>query len=290
MYMDLTLGGALLQVEEATEEEEEEEEEEQALALGQEPAPAAAAAALVLGRRHHGGGGGGGVVVAAEREHMFDKVVTPSDVGKLNRLVVPKQHAERFFPAAAAGTQLCFEDRGGTPWRFRYSYWGSSQSYVMTKGWSRFVRAARLSAGDTVSFSRAADGRYFIDYRHCHRHGGRDISFAAAATMPAAAVAWPLFGRVQTAAPVSYGGGGGHGSAAAATMFLDTVAPVVGAAGHRGEVGPSGQRSFRLFGVNVECGGDVDAAAEEEDADDDVDDGDHRRGEEMELVMWTNHR
>lgn len=33
-----------------------------------------------------------------EREHMFDKVVTPSDVGKLNRLVIPKQHAERFFP------------------------------------------------------------------------------------------------------------------------------------------------------------------------------------------------
>uniref|UniRef100_A0A0E0LRG1 TF-B3 domain-containing protein n=1 Tax=Oryza punctata TaxID=4537 RepID=A0A0E0LRG1_ORYPU len=276
MYMDLTLGGAVLQVEEATEEEE--EEEEQALALGQETAPAAAA--LVLGRRHGGGGGG---VVAAEREHMFDKVVTPSDVGKLNRLVVPKQHAERFFPAAAAGTQLCFEDRAGTPWRFRYSYWGSSQSYVMTKGWSRFVRAARLSAGDTVSFSRAGD-RYFIDYRHCHRHGGRDISFAATATMPAAA-AWPHFGLVQTA-PASYGG---HGRSAAATMFLDTVAPVV--AGHRGEVGPSGQRSFRLFGVNVECGGDVEAAAaEEEDADDDDDDDGDRRGEEMELVMWTNHR
>jgi len=25
-------------------------------------------------------------------EHLFDKEVTPSDVGKLNRLVVPKQH------------------------------------------------------------------------------------------------------------------------------------------------------------------------------------------------------
>ena len=28
---------------------------------------------------------------------MFDKVVTPSDVGKLNRLVIPKQHAEKYF-------------------------------------------------------------------------------------------------------------------------------------------------------------------------------------------------
>ncbi|KAI4372137.1 hypothetical protein MLD38_010408 [Melastoma candidum] len=33
-----------------------------------------------------------------EKEHMFDKVVTPSDVGKLNRLVIPKQHAEKYFP------------------------------------------------------------------------------------------------------------------------------------------------------------------------------------------------
>jgi hypothetical protein len=35
---------------------------------------------------------------AAAREHLFDKTVTPSDVGKLNRLVIPKQHAEKHFP------------------------------------------------------------------------------------------------------------------------------------------------------------------------------------------------
>src|SRR4051812_26584552 len=83
---------------------------------------------------------------AVEKEHMFEKVVATSDVGKLNRLVIPKQHAERYFPldgAAAAlategsggkGMVLSFEDRAGKAWRFRYSYWNSSQSYVMTKG------------------------------------------------------------------------------------------------------------------------------------------------------------
>ncbi|GJM91333.1 hypothetical protein PR202_ga07696 [Eleusine coracana subsp. coracana] len=114
---------------------------------------------------------------------MFEKVVTPSDVGKLNRLVIPKQHAERYFPAlgpaAAAATSseggnkglvLSFEDRAGKAWRFRYSYWNSSQSYVMTKGWSRFVKDKRLGAGDTVAFARgvgdaAARGRFFIDFR-----------------------------------------------------------------------------------------------------------------------------
>ncbi|XP_047043531.1 putative B3 domain-containing protein Os10g0537100 [Lolium rigidum] len=117
---------------------------------------------------------------AVEKEHMFEKVVTPSDVGKLNRLVIPKQHAERYFPldgaaaaAAAAngsgkGMVLSFEDRAGKAWRFRYSYWNSSQSYVMTKGWSRFVKEKRLGAGDTVLFGRGGVGegrRLFIDFR-----------------------------------------------------------------------------------------------------------------------------
>ncbi|KAM0906274.1 hypothetical protein ACQ4PT_016847 [Festuca glaucescens] len=122
------------------------------------------------------GGGGGADCVEAEaidKEHMFHKVVTPSDVGKLNRLVIPKQHAEKYFPLDAAandkGLLLSFEDRAGKLWRFRYSYWNSSQSYVMTKGWSRFVKEKRLDAGDTVSFSRgaadAARDRLFIDWK-----------------------------------------------------------------------------------------------------------------------------
>ncbi|KAL6882579.1 hypothetical protein ACP4OV_011269 [Aristida adscensionis] len=120
-----------------------------------------------------GGGGGNDDVEVIEKEHMFDKVVTPSDVGKLNRLVIPKQHAERYFPLDAAanekGLLLSFEDRAGKLWRFRYSYWNSSQSYVMTKGWSRFVKEKRLDAGDTVSFCRgageAARDRLFIDWK-----------------------------------------------------------------------------------------------------------------------------
>lgn len=108
-----------------------------------------------------------------EKEHMFDKVVTPSDVGKLNRLVIPKQHAEKYFPLDSStsdkGLLLNFEDRNGKPWRFRYSYWNSSQSYVMTKGWSRFVKEKKLDAGDIVSFQRGAGesgkDRLYIDWR-----------------------------------------------------------------------------------------------------------------------------
>ncbi|CAK7326145.1 unnamed protein product [Dovyalis caffra] len=56
-------------------------------------------------------------VQVIEKEHMFDKVVTPSDVGKLNRLVIPKQHAEKYFPLDSSsnekGLLLNFEDRNG---------------------------------------------------------------------------------------------------------------------------------------------------------------------------------
>ncbi|OWM72245.1 hypothetical protein CDL15_Pgr018130 [Punica granatum] len=117
-------------------------------------------------------------VAAIEKEHMFDKVVTPSDVGKLNRLVIPKQHAEKYFPLDSStnekGLLLNFEDRNGKPWRFRYSYWNSSQSYVMTKGWSRFVKEKKLDAGDIISFQRgvgeAGKDRLFIDWRRRPDH------------------------------------------------------------------------------------------------------------------------
>lgn len=103
------------------------------------------------------------------REQLFEKAVTPSDVGKLNRLVIPKQHAEKHFPLPSEnnskGFLMNFEDMGGKVWRFRYSYWNSSQSYVLTKGWSRFVKEKGLRAGDIVSFQRSTglDKQLYID-------------------------------------------------------------------------------------------------------------------------------
>ncbi|KAK9277149.1 hypothetical protein L1049_006688 [Liquidambar formosana] len=127
------------------------------------------------GKRARGEGGidspfGSDRVVKA-REQLFEKTVTPSDVGKLNRLVIPKQHAEKHFPlqtgSTSKGVLLNFEDMGGKVWRFRYSYWNSSQSYVLTKGWSRFVKEKGLKAGDIVSFQRSTgpDKQLYIDWK-----------------------------------------------------------------------------------------------------------------------------
>lgn len=138
--------------------------------------------------------GGDGIKGGSEKEHMFDKVVTPSDVGKLNRLVIPKQHAEKYFPLDSAanekGLLLNFEDRNGKPWRFRYSYWNSSQSYVMTKGWSRFVKEKKLDAGDIVSFERgvgeSGKDRFYIDWKR------RPDAALASSSIPPFALPHPL--------------------------------------------------------------------------------------------------
>ncbi|KAJ4951370.1 hypothetical protein NE237_028202 [Protea cynaroides] len=107
---------------------------------------------------------------------LFHKELTPSDVGKLNRLVIPKKHAMTFFPLVPEvdierdnddddddsdkvdAMHLGFFDKQHKPWRFRYCYWKSSQSFVFTKGWNRFVKEKDLKAKDIITF-------YWCDYR-----------------------------------------------------------------------------------------------------------------------------
>uniref|UniRef100_A0A0D3HRM6 TF-B3 domain-containing protein n=3 Tax=Oryza TaxID=4527 RepID=A0A0D3HRM6_9ORYZ len=215
-----------------------------------------------------------------EREHLFEKPLTPSDVGKLNRLVIPKQHAERYFPLGGGdsgekGLLLSFEDESGKPWRFRYSYWTSSQSYVLTKGWSRYVKEKRLDAGDVVHFERvrglgAAD-RLFIG---CRRRGE-----SAPAPPPAVRVTPqpPALngGEQQPWSPMCYSTSGSS---------YDPTSPANSYAYHRsvdqdhsdilhaGESqrdadaksssaasAPPPSRRLRLFGVNLDCGPEPEA-------------------------------
>ncbi|GER35951.1 AP2/B3 transcription factor family protein [Striga asiatica] len=149
---------------------------------------------LEQSRRHYASCGGAAFLFprsGGARNHLFEKTVTPSDVGKLNRLVIPKQHAEKHFPlqnygnnSNSKGVLLNFEDEVGKVWRFRYSYWNSSQSYVLTKGWSRFVKEKNLQAGDVVSFqsSTGAEGQMYIEWRKSEKGSvrlfGVDISQA----------------------------------------------------------------------------------------------------------------
>ncbi|XP_058088354.1 B3 domain-containing protein At2g36080-like [Magnolia sinica] len=187
-----------------------------------------------------------------EMEAMFEKPLTPSDVGKLNRLVIPKQHAERYFPldggsseSGEKGLQLSFEDEAGKMWRFRYSYWNSSQSYVLTKGWSRFVKEKQLDAGDIVFFHRNRPNgeRLFIGWRR------RDAPITQAMQMgsPAGAgIQWgPAFYHSHSPYPahpaVCCIGGQRDG-------LLHAGIPAVGSS-----TTPVNSKRLRLFGVNLDC-------------------------------------
>ncbi|XP_039070434.1 AP2/ERF and B3 domain-containing transcription factor At1g51120-like, partial [Hibiscus syriacus] len=89
---------------------------------------------------------------------LFQKELTPSDVGKLNRLVIPKKYAVKHFPHISSvgggveDIELVFYDKLMVRWKFRYCYWRSSQSFVFTRGWSRFVKEKKLGEKDTLTF------------------------------------------------------------------------------------------------------------------------------------------
>ncbi|KAK8635326.1 hypothetical protein V6N13_004067 [Hibiscus sabdariffa] len=94
---------------------------------------------------------------------LFQKELTPSDVGKLNRLVIPKKHAIKHFPCIQNNQQrqinggfedieLVFYDKSMQTWRFRYCYCRSSQSFVFTRGWNRFVKEKKLRERDVIAF------------------------------------------------------------------------------------------------------------------------------------------
>ncbi|KAI4348926.1 hypothetical protein L6164_009587 [Bauhinia variegata] len=193
-----------------------------------------------------------------EKEPMFEKPLTPSDVGKLNRLVIPKQHAEKYFPLGDSGESrgllLSFEDESGKSWRFRYSYWNSSQSYVLTKGWSRYVKEKRLDAGDVVLFERhrVDSQRHFINWRRRQQSATAPAQVSRAVSGDSnngvgvgwtrhfyAAQPYPTHHQPLTYQPECL-----HADRASQSQVdeCQTTSPV-----------GNSSRVLRLFGVNMEC-------------------------------------
>ncbi|KAK4354902.1 hypothetical protein RND71_027096 [Anisodus tanguticus] len=83
---------------------------------------------------------------------LFQKELTPSDVGKLNRLVIPKKYALKYLPQIH-DDEMIFYDTSRRLWKFRYCYWKSSQNFVFTKGWNKFVKDKSLRAKDAIIFN-----------------------------------------------------------------------------------------------------------------------------------------
>ncbi|XP_048323231.2 AP2/ERF and B3 domain-containing transcription factor At1g50680 isoform X1 [Ziziphus jujuba] len=102
---------------------------------------------------------------------LFQKELTPSDVSKQNRLVIPKKYAMTYFPCITGtaeeenqvdnmlgDVQLVFFDKMMRSWKFRYCYGKISRSFVFTRGWCRYVREKQLKANDTITFFMCEEG------------------------------------------------------------------------------------------------------------------------------------
>ena len=106
-----------------------------------------------------------GLLLFSGREKLFDKVITKSDIIQ-HRLAIPKCQARKHF-LMQVGAVLCMEDinNKGKVWKFNCSFRKSSQGYVFTGDWSRFVNEKRLGIGDVVTFFRSTqpNSRLYID-------------------------------------------------------------------------------------------------------------------------------
>ncbi|KAL7198725.1 hypothetical protein ACSBR2_021096 [Camellia fascicularis] len=102
--------------------------------------------------------------------YSFKKSLTPSDTGKHAGLSIPKRYADQCFPPLDSSQEppaqeLVAKDLHGSEWRFRHIYSGQPKRHLITSGWSTFVSAKKLVAGDACIFLRGENGELYVGFR-----------------------------------------------------------------------------------------------------------------------------
>ncbi|XP_010675199.2 auxin response factor 8 isoform X2 [Beta vulgaris subsp. vulgaris] len=89
--------------------------------------------------------------------NYFCKTLTASDTSTHGGFSVPRRAAEKVFPPLDYSQQppaqeLVARDLHDVEWKFRHIFRGQPKRHLLTTGWSVFVSAKRLVAGDSVLF------------------------------------------------------------------------------------------------------------------------------------------
>ncbi|XP_021742018.1 auxin response factor 8-like isoform X2 [Chenopodium quinoa] len=89
--------------------------------------------------------------------NYFCKTLTASDTSTHGGFSVPRRAAEKVFPPLDYSQQppaqeLIARDLHDVEWKFRHIFRGQPKRHLLTTGWSVFVSAKRLVAGDSVLF------------------------------------------------------------------------------------------------------------------------------------------
>jgi hypothetical protein len=99
---------------------------------------------------------------------LLHKLLQPSDVSSLGRIVLPKKEAESCLPylAVKEGMFLTMEDfYTGKTWKVRYRYWPNNRSRMyLIENTGVFVRSHQLEEGDLLILYRNVEHNRIVPY------------------------------------------------------------------------------------------------------------------------------
>ncbi|KAF6170029.1 hypothetical protein GIB67_042834 [Kingdonia uniflora] len=100
----------------------------------------------------------------------FSKILTMSDTSVHGGFSVLKQNADECLPPLdmtqqTPAQELIAKDLHGISWCFRHVYRGEPKRHLLTSGWSTFVSAKRLVAGDAFILIRGENGEFRVGVR-----------------------------------------------------------------------------------------------------------------------------
>nr|KAJ0221514.1 hypothetical protein LSAT_V11C200055820 [Lactuca sativa] len=115
-----------------------------------------------------------GIKPSRHPSEFFCKTLTPSDTSTHGGFSVPRRAAEKLFPQLDFSMQpptqeLIVRDLHDNTWTFRHIYRGQPKRHLLTTGWSMFVGAKRLKAGDAVLFIRDEKSQLLLGVRRANR-------------------------------------------------------------------------------------------------------------------------
>eukprot|EP00250_Pteridium_aquilinum_P014785 c22197_g1_i2 orf=443-3274(-) len=105
---------------------------------------------------------------------FFCKILTASDTSTHGGFSIPRRAAERVFPPLDFSLQppaqeIIATDLHDQEWKFRHIYRGQPKRHLLTTGWSVFVSAKRLTAGDSILFIRNDKNKLLLGIRRANR-------------------------------------------------------------------------------------------------------------------------
>ncbi|KHG10285.1 Auxin response factor 6 -like protein [Gossypium arboreum] len=106
--------------------------------------------------------------------NYFCKTLTASDTSTHGGFSVPRRAAEKVFPPLDFSQQppaqeLIARDLHDNEWKFRHIFRGQPKRHLLTTGWSVFVSAKRLVAGDSVLFIWNDKNQLLLGIRRANR-------------------------------------------------------------------------------------------------------------------------